>query len=136
MPYEDILNEIAYTNVGQLVYPTPAATIENQIIEKTQEINDLKDETTNRPSPKSEYLRVLVLLETELQRLVTQNDDIILSNSKLLEQAILDYNALIEKEKLKPEVIAEATRRAFEEDYKVRLAAIELALLEIGGALS
>lgn len=132
MPYEDILNEIAQTNFGPLVYPTPEQTIEDQITAKVQEINDLINEVTVRPSPKSAYLAKLEQLNQEKDELIIKNEQIIANNLTATQTAVVDYNSLIEKEKLNPEVIAEATRRAFEENYKDRLAAIELALLELG----
>jgi hypothetical protein len=99
--YAEELEKAAYANVGSLVYPTATPTIENLITAKAQEISNLENEITTRPTPKSAYIALLIQLNQEKDALVAQNNQIIADNLSARTQAEVDYFATIEFEKTK-----------------------------------
>lgn len=125
MTYEFTLRQIASTNVGPIVYPTPTATIEDQITAKLQDINDLKQEKVARPSPKSAYLELLEQLEQGRQALIDQNDQIVADNAAARKTAEDNHAAAIVAEMEKPAVITQAQMQWIIEDYQSRIATIE-----------
>ena len=143
MIYEEKLNEIAMQNVGSLVYPDPTdvSALQAEITEKNGTITGMRNETVSRPAEyngytgRQAYQEYLKDLQSEITDLQSQITVIRESDSDARAQAETDHAALIEAEKLKEEVIAEATRLTFEEDYKTRLDAVESALLDLGEAL-
>lgn len=124
MTYDEILQQMASANVTR---PEPVLNTD-KIAEINAEINGLQSGTIQRTGTKQEYLEYLEGLRSELATLREQD-------TAARQAAEEEYQALIEAEKLKSDVIAEAEKQVFETDYKTRLAAIEQAILDLGEAL-
>jgi hypothetical protein len=92
---DDYQAELRLIAKGQVTMTEPelASTSENNILiaEKNAEINGLKSETIERPSPKSAYLARITELEGEISVLREANQQINISNGALIEAAETQY---------------------------------------------
>lgn len=97
MKLENVLNELASANVTRADYPDPIPTIEDQIQAKRDEIYAYEKEKDPekakvRPQPKRKYLALLDQLNSDLNALIAENDQIIQDNRDA-RQAVKDQYA-------------------------------------------
>lgn len=78
--YNENLSTLAYANVTKGDYPDPTPTLEVEIQAKRDEITAYKNGSVERPQPKSAYIELLSQLNSELDELISSNENIIADN--------------------------------------------------------
>jgi hypothetical protein len=93
---EQRLYEYAVTTIGAPISPDLTATKEVEIQAKQSELMLLKEGVTPRPATKIAYVKLLEDTIDELNTLVQENEQIIITNQNTINQANVDWNVAIQ----------------------------------------